>query len=324
MYHCFQNSSLELSVHTASYEIIDEDELQISTGDLYGITEFAISVEFFLQFIRLISIPVTSFVANNTDYVCFVGVPCSITIYSFLDDFSFVNTFIGLNSPNSLHISNYQVSPSFAEVTFTSFISRVPTELRICINSACYSIFNLPFIVSPSYIYPKNIQWFDRPVTHSLSIEIEGIDFYDVSIIQSTFSFSNSAFQLITVDESTVYFDVEFTRTGNFTLQSLSFGHLSDHLSVEIANFVLFPPKLYFNSVVECYLLESINDLFISYGSNTFPLHQGVNILNIESASSWITLSSLSESVNICSISSFPNENIPSVIEINLFQTIQI
>ncbi|KAL0229352.1 hypothetical protein GEMRC1_013970 [Eukaryota sp. GEM-RC1] len=324
MYQCFHNSSLDLSVSSASYEIIDENEIEILTGDLYGITEFVISVQFFPQFIRLISIPVTSFVANNAEYVCFVGIPCYISVYSFLEDFSFTNTFINSNIPNSLQISNYQSSPSFAEITFTSSVSGVPNEIRICSDSACYPIFNLPFVVSPSYMFPQNIQWFGKPLTHNLAVEIEGISLYDYSIIQNSFNFVNFSSELISIVKSTIHFEVLFSTTGNINLQILSFGRLSNLFSLKVSNFVLIPPKVIYNSIIECYLFEHISDLFITHGNSIFDLSPGPNILNISNTSSSISLSQFSESINISSVSSFFDDVLPSIIEINLLQSILI
>ncbi|KAL0229323.1 hypothetical protein GEMRC1_013941 [Eukaryota sp. GEM-RC1] len=324
MYQCFHNSSLDLSVRGASYEIIDENEIEVLTDDLYGITEFVISVQFFPQFIRLVSIPVTSFVANNTDHVCFVGIPCYISVYSYFEDFSFTNTFINSNIPNSLQISNYQSSPSFAEITFTSSISGIPNEIRICSDSVCYPIFNLPFVVSPSYMFPQNIQWFGNPLKHNVAVEIEGISLYEYSIIQNSFSFVNFSTELISVVKSTIHFEVLFSTTGIVNLQSVSFGRLSNLFSLKVSNFVIFPPKVIYNSIIECYLFEHISDLFITHGNSIFDLRPGPNILNISNTSSSISLSQFSESINISSVSSSFDDVLPSIIEIKLLQSILI
>ncbi|KAL0251853.1 hypothetical protein GEMRC1_001065 [Eukaryota sp. GEM-RC1] len=323
MYQCFHNSSLEMSVGGASYKTLNNNEIEVFTGDLYGFNEFVISVQLFPQLIRIISIPVTALVANNTDNVCFVGIPCSITVYSYLEDFSFSDTFVNSNIPNSLQISNYQASSSLITITFTSSISGVPNELSICSESVCFPIFNIPFVVSPSHMFPQFVQWFGKPLTLIVTVEIEGISLYDYSIIQNSFSFSNSSSQLINVTNSKIHFEVQIFTSGTTSLQSVSFGHLSNQSTLTVSNFVIFPPKVFYNSVIECYLLEPISDLFITHGKIRFHLTPGANIFTISEASPSIFLSKSMESINISSVSYY-NVNISSIIEINTVHTIVI
>ncbi|KAL0232537.1 hypothetical protein GEMRC1_011284 [Eukaryota sp. GEM-RC1] len=243
MFNCFDTSFVQFSVNSATFEVSSMDTMEVTTGYLFGAKEFTIFVEYFVDFNFLISIPVTSFVARNTPYVCFVGVACEIEVYSYLESFSFIETFIEPNVPDSIFFLYFGSTESSAVVTFISFVSGVPHNLQICAHFGCFPIFNIPFIVEASYVSPKFIQSFNESITTEILVEVEGISFYNFSVIQNSFYFENCHSRLSLFSYSSLFLDVEFSSDGNFSLMGLSFANSFPlNLFVEVLNYLTFPP----------------------------------------------------------------------------------
>ncbi|KAL0229341.1 hypothetical protein GEMRC1_013959 [Eukaryota sp. GEM-RC1] len=308
MFNCFSNSSIEFSIDYSTFQILSDDDMNVITGDLYGLTEFVIAIEFFNEFNFFISIPVTSFIARNTPFVCFVGIACEIEVYSYMETFSFLQTFIEPNVPDSIYILYFQFN--------------FPQNLKICSSFGCFSIFNFPFVVEPSYITPTHVQWLNQPTTSKILVEIAGISFYSFSVIQNSFYFDSCQSWLSEVTESTLIFDVELSSTGNCSLMGVSFlDILPLSLSVEVQNFLIFPPEVSSNSRVEFILAEDINDLFITFGTQKIAVRNGANYLNLKDSSTYITLHKFSQSTNISVVNSEFFSRIPEVIELNYSQS---
>ncbi|KAL0245092.1 hypothetical protein GEMRC1_009172 [Eukaryota sp. GEM-RC1] len=322
MFNCFPNSYIEFAVSTASFNISSDSEMTVRSGELYGSTEFVILIEFFKDFNFLISIPVTSFIARNTSYVCFVGLACEIDVYSYLETFSFLETYIEPNVPDSIYFLYFGSTESSAVVTFISYVPGVPQDLKICANFGCFSIFNLPFVVQPAYLSPKHVQWLNEPLATEVLVEVEGISSYCFYDIQNSFYFDNCESFLSDVTESSLIFNVEFYSTGICTLMGVSFLDVFPiSLSVEAKNFVIFPPEVNLNSRIEFILTEDIHDLFISYGNQNVPVNLGTNIVNLMDSSSFITLYRFSQSTNISSVAELLHSEIPTVVEVNYHQS---
>ncbi|KAL0244224.1 hypothetical protein GEMRC1_008309 [Eukaryota sp. GEM-RC1] len=319
MFNCFHNSYIEFAVSTATFNISSDSEMTVITGELYGSTEFVIFIE---DFNFLISVPVTSCIARKTEFVCFVGFACEIDVYSYLESFSFLETFIEPNVPDSIYFLYFGSTESFASVTFISYVPGIPQDLKICSKLGCFAIYNLPFVVEPSYLSPKHVQWLNEPITTEVLVEVEGISFYSFSVIQNSFHFDNCSSILSGFSESSLIFDVEFSSMGNCTLIGTSFlDILPLSLSVEAKNFLIFPPEVSYNSRIEFTLVEDIKHLFITVGSQAVPVNNGANILNLQDASTFISLHRFSQSMNISVVTSMLYSEIPEVIELNNFQS---
>ncbi|KAL0232674.1 hypothetical protein GEMRC1_011421 [Eukaryota sp. GEM-RC1] len=50
LFNCFDTASIEFSVSSATFEISTTDTMEVTTGELFGITEFVIVVEYFVDF----------------------------------------------------------------------------------------------------------------------------------------------------------------------------------------------------------------------------------------------------------------------------------
>ncbi|KAL0244990.1 hypothetical protein GEMRC1_009070 [Eukaryota sp. GEM-RC1] len=109
---------------------------------------------------------------------------------------------------------------------------------------------------------------------------------------------------------------------GNCTLIGTSFlDILPLSLSVEAKNFLIFPPEVSYNSRIEFTLVEDIKHLFITVGSQAVPVNNGANILNLQDASTFISLHRFSQSMNISVVTSMFYSEIPEVIELNNSQS---
>ncbi|KAL0244289.1 hypothetical protein GEMRC1_008374 [Eukaryota sp. GEM-RC1] len=249
IFNCFSNSNLQFSVVNVSFVTSNYNEIVVTTGEFYGLTELVILVEYLHDLKILMSIPVTSFVANNTAFVCFVGIPCEIEVYSYLPDFTFVDTFLPPVDPKIIHILNFQYTVYSAAISIVSFVSGVPNDLQICGRFGCFSIFNLPFVIKPSAITPKYFQWLNEFITTEVVVEVEGISFYSYSVIQNSFYFGNCQSLLLDLHDSFLVFEIEITGLGTCTLIGSSFlDTVFFGLSIEIRNFLIFPPKVSFYS----------------------------------------------------------------------------
>ncbi|KAL0244241.1 hypothetical protein GEMRC1_008326 [Eukaryota sp. GEM-RC1] len=268
---------------------------------------------------------VTSFVARNTHFVCFVGIACEIEVYSYLETFSFIETFIEPNVPDSIYFLYFGSTVSSAFVTFISYLPGIPQNLKICASFGCFSIFNLPFVVKPSYITPKYFQWLNESITTEIVVEVEGISSYNFSVIQNSFHFDTCQSKLSYLGVSSLIFDVELSTVGNCTLIGSSFSN-DFHLkfSVEVTNYLIFPPTVSFNSIIQFYLSEDISDLFITHGSQRISVNHGATILNLRDSSTFITLHRFSQSMNVSFVTSLFDSEIPEVIEVNYPQSIWI
>ncbi|KAL0245023.1 hypothetical protein GEMRC1_009103 [Eukaryota sp. GEM-RC1] len=224
IFNCSHYSAMEFSLDSASdFKITNNNEISITTGELYGLTEFSIIVQLFSDLYLFIYIPISSFVANNTAFVCFVGIPCEIEVYSYLPDFTFVDTFLPPVDPKIIHILNFQSTIYSAAISIVPFVSGVPNDLQICGSFGCFSIFNLPFVVKPSAITPKYFQWLNESITTEIVVEVEGISFYNYSVIQNSFHFDNCQSLLLDFDESFLVFENQIIELGNCTLIGSSF-----------------------------------------------------------------------------------------------------
>ncbi|KAL0244137.1 hypothetical protein GEMRC1_008222 [Eukaryota sp. GEM-RC1] len=95
-------------------------------------------------------------------------------------------------------------------------------------------------------------------------------------------------------------------------------------MSIEIKNFIIFPPEVRFNSQIQFVLSEDISHLFITHGSQTISVRNGANILNLKDSDTFITLHRYSQSMNVSFVTSFIYSLIPDVIEVNHPQSIFI
>ncbi|KAL0246917.1 hypothetical protein GEMRC1_008123 [Eukaryota sp. GEM-RC1] len=325
MLNCFYNSSIEFSVGASTVEVQSAHDMTIETGDLDGVTQFVIYVEFFRELNFLISIPVTSFVASNTDFVCFTGSSCVIEVYSYLQDFTYVATFIKSVDPEIIHILNFQPTVNSVVIAFISFNPGIPTDLEICGHFGCFPIFNLPFIIEPSFISPESIQLFNLPVATEILVEANGIAFYHFDVILNSFYFENCQSSLLSYNDSFLNFNVLISEVGNCVLLGSSFLNTCHfNLSFETNNYLIFPPVVFFNSRIEFILTEVISDLFITHGNQTVPVKPGVNILNLTDLSLFVTLHRISQSMTVSYVTSVFTNDIPDVLQTNFVQSFLI
>ncbi|KAL0245008.1 hypothetical protein GEMRC1_009088 [Eukaryota sp. GEM-RC1] len=206
-----------MSGSAAQIYSVTTDQLLISTGDLAGLNRFITHIEFTTGISIILSLPITSLEAYNTSLVCFVNQPCEIDIYSRYGEVSLHDFQVTPSLPNSIQILNFQTTPTLAHIEFVSTLSGFPEDLEICNEAGCYPIFNLPFIVLPNSISPRFIQWFESSFVHGISLEVEGIHFYEYSAIQSSFICGELTSELSIVDEDLVVFEVDVISIGLFT-----------------------------------------------------------------------------------------------------------
>ncbi|KAL0244736.1 hypothetical protein GEMRC1_008818 [Eukaryota sp. GEM-RC1] len=189
MFECFANSSIQISGHSSQLEAVTRDELLIFTGNLVGLEQFITQIEFTTDISILLSVPITTLEAFNTSFVCFVNHHCEIEVYSLHGDVSMDIFQITSKIPNFIEILDFQPSHSLAYIKFISNLPGYPGDLELCNESGCYPIFNLPFVVSPTSIFPQFIQWFGSSVFQEISLNIEGIQFYEFTTVERSFAF---------------------------------------------------------------------------------------------------------------------------------------
>ncbi|KAL0245966.1 hypothetical protein GEMRC1_007182 [Eukaryota sp. GEM-RC1] len=189
MFDCFANTTIQMSGSAGFVQDSTTNDILISTGELVGLKHFITYIEFTSQIILYISIPITSLQAYNTSLVCFVNHPCEIEVYSIYNEVALTDFQVSSSIPNSLQILNFETSPSSAYIMFISTLSGVVDDLELCTEAGCYPISNLPFIVLPISISPQFIQWFGSSFGHEISLEAEGIHFYQHSAIETSIMF---------------------------------------------------------------------------------------------------------------------------------------
>ncbi|KAL0244763.1 hypothetical protein GEMRC1_008845 [Eukaryota sp. GEM-RC1] len=125
--------------------------------------------------------------------------------------------------------------------------------------------------------------------------------------------------------EAYLTFAVELSKVGNCTLIGSSFSNIFHlKLSVEVTNFLIFPPNVIFNSVIQFYLSQDISNLFVTHGGQAISVNHGVNILNLIDSSTFITLHRFSQSMNVSFVTSLFDSKIVEVIEVNYPQSVLI
>ncbi|KAL0228906.1 hypothetical protein GEMRC1_013526 [Eukaryota sp. GEM-RC1] len=130
---------------------------------------------------------------------------------------------------------------------------------------------------------------------------------------------------LASVSESSLTFVVELIQVGNCHLIGSSFSNIFNlNLSLEVGNFLIIPPKVNFNSRIQFILTENISDLFVTHGNQTISVNNGVNILNLNDSSTFITLHKQSQSMNVSFVSSLFDSEILEVIEVLVLQSFVI
>ncbi|KAL0242461.1 hypothetical protein GEMRC1_005024 [Eukaryota sp. GEM-RC1] len=250
MFDCFGNSTIQMSGYASQLEQVTTDELTISTGTIAGLSQFITEVQFTSGISLILSIPITSLEAHNTSSVCFVDQRCGIYVYSLNGEVSMDDFQITPSLPNSIQIYNFQASPSLAHIEFISILAGYPDDLELCSDAGCYPIFNLPFIVLPNSISPRFIQWFESSFVHEISLEVEGIHFYEYSAIESSFIFGELTSQFCEVHDNIVIFEILIISNGSFASLGIDTQASTFYLNLEfeVGNYLMIPPIVQFDS----------------------------------------------------------------------------
>ncbi|KAL0244386.1 hypothetical protein GEMRC1_008470 [Eukaryota sp. GEM-RC1] len=325
MFECFANSSIQMSGHSSQLQAIRRDELLIFTGNLVGLKQFITQIEFTTDISILLAIPITTLEAYNTSFVCFINHLCEIEVYSLYGEVSMYEYQITQNIPNFMEILDFQPSHSLAYIKFISNLPGCPDDLELCNESGCYPIFNLPFVVSPSSISPQFIQWFGSSVFQEISLNIEGIQFYEFTTVERSFGYEHSFFHLSRIHYDVAVFDVNVTSTGLIATLGQSFSSIFNlNLPLEIGNFVLIPPLVQFNSRIEFILLRQISNIFISHGGQSMLVNLGSNVIELYDDQPYLSLHQSLKSINVSVITDLMDSQLPSYYEVSALHSFTI
>ncbi|KAL0244747.1 hypothetical protein GEMRC1_008829 [Eukaryota sp. GEM-RC1] len=326
MFECFDNSTIQMSGYASQLEQVTIDELTISTGEIAGLSQFITEIKFIPGISLVLYVPITSLEAYNTSLVCFVNHHCEIYVYSLNGEVSMDDFQITTSLPNSIQVFNFQAFSYVAHIEFISTVPGVVDDLELCSEAGCYPIFNLPYIVLPNSISPRLIQWFESSFVHEISLEVEGIHFYECSSIESSFIFGELMSQLIEVQDNIVIFEVLVVSDGSFASLGIdSFGSTFNlNLVFEVNNYLLIPPFVQINSRVEFILLEQISFMFISHGTQKMLLRTGSNVFELFNDDPFITLHQSTQSMNVSLITDLVADQLPFYYEIDLYQSFTV
>ncbi|KAL0244883.1 hypothetical protein GEMRC1_008965 [Eukaryota sp. GEM-RC1] len=326
MFQCFTNSTIQMSGYASQIDTIIVDEILISTGEIAGLSQFVTEIDFTTDISLLLYVPISSLQAHNTSLVCFVNQHCEIFVYSLNGEVSMDEFQITASIPNSIEILNFQATPSLAHVEFIYTLPGYPDDLELCNEVGCYPIFNLPFIVLPNSISPRFIQWFESSFVHEISLEVEGIHFYDYSAIESSFIFGELTSQLVAVQDNFLFFELQVVSNGSFTSLGIdacdSIFNLNLQLNVD--NYVYIPPLIQINSRIEFLVLEPISNLYISHGSQTVLTRMGSNVFDLYDDDPFITLHQSTRSMIVSLITDLAEDQLPLYYEIDLHHAFTI
>ncbi|KAL0245064.1 hypothetical protein GEMRC1_009144 [Eukaryota sp. GEM-RC1] len=319
MFECFDNSTIQMSGYASQLEQVTTDELIISTGEIAGLSQFITEIKFIPGISLVLSIPITTLEAHNTSLACFVNQHCEIFAYSLNGEVSMDEFQITASLPNSIQIFNFQTTPDIAHIEFISTLPGYPDDLELCSEVGCYPIFNLPFIVLPNSISPRFIQWFESSFVHEISLEVEGIHFYQYSAIESSFIFGELTSQLVQVQDNIVIFDVLVISNGSFASEGIDTRDSTFNLDlVFIAdNYLSVPPILHFDSRIEFLLLQPISNVFVSHGRQSMKLATGSNVFQLYGDDPLFMLHQSTQSMTVSWITDLIDDQLPIYFELN-------
>ncbi|KAL0245050.1 hypothetical protein GEMRC1_009130 [Eukaryota sp. GEM-RC1] len=325
MFNCFSNSTIQMSGSSAVVQDLTTNEMIIYTGELVGLNRFITRIEFTTGISIILSLPITSLEAYNTSLVCFVNQPCEINVYSLYGEVSLNDFQVTLDIPNFIEIVNFQTTPHLAHIEFMSSVPGYPDDLELCSEVGCYPIFNLPFIVSPNSISPRFIQWFESSFVHEISLEVEGIHFYEYSAIQSSFIFGELASELSIVEEDLVTFEVDVISIGFFIAFGRSFASAFDlKLAFEVDNYLVLPPLIQNDSRIEFLLLEEISNIYLSHGRQNMLLKRGSNVFELYDDDPFITLHQSPQSLTVALMTDLIDDQFPFFYEVAIHQSFTV
>ncbi|KAL0240941.1 hypothetical protein GEMRC1_006177 [Eukaryota sp. GEM-RC1] len=266
MVNCFDNTEVYLSGSNSSISAIGTDHVWIDTGPLLGDSYFSVSIQFTPQLITAQNIPVSSLEATDPSFVCFVNIPCHIEIYSRYNLISMDS--LAVTTVTSFTIVEYSANSTLGVLIIVSNTAGSIQDLTLCDTIGCYVVFHLPIICQIDNIQPRVFQWFGSPITEFVSITVEGIEHYNTSIVQDCLMFNHIDFTFNHTFNSVIVLNLHLHSPVVDDLYGRSFeSEFNTHLDVRVDNFVVIPPVIEVNSILNVQLLSHIENLYLNHGS---------------------------------------------------------
>ncbi|KAL0244762.1 hypothetical protein GEMRC1_008844 [Eukaryota sp. GEM-RC1] len=308
---CFDGAHITVSGTQANFTILNEDEIEITTGPLFNKFQFSAVIHLPPVLLQVLSVHVTSFKVINTSSICFINFPCEIFVSSEEVDIDLTTYQLSSSLP-FIQIVDHSSSFSTYRISYMSSLAGNFDHPQLCNSNGCSAIRNLPFIAEAVSVSPRFIQWFGHPVVSTVTLEIMGIHTYSTSSLEHSFTFQNVSSDLVAIGQDYITFSVFFKTVGNYSAFGLiSSGLIDLHLNCTLGNFVIIPPFVGPFSTIEMILLQDVSNLLLVHGAQSFVLEKGINQFELFQEFPVITLKHKEEVMNVTFIKIFAANQIP-------------
>ncbi|KAL0245988.1 hypothetical protein GEMRC1_007204 [Eukaryota sp. GEM-RC1] len=323
MFDCFDHVDIFVSESPANFTILNETVVVIKTGPVFGFFDFSANIQFPPMLLHSLSVPVTSLEVFKVSYVCFVNSPCEVFVSYEADEGDLSSFQLSSNIPSYIEILDYTSSLTTFRLYFISSKVGYLDQPELCNRHGCFAISKLPFIVEPMSISPKYIQWFDQPVTSTISLQITNIHTYSYSRLVNSFCFPNTTSVVDDIGQDFITFSVFFPNVGNYSVFGITTSGLLDlDFTCFVDNFVQIPPFIPQFSRVEVILLKNVQNLLLIHGSQFIPLQEGINEVQILHLYPLVTLKNEDHVMNVSFVEDFVENQIPLYFQSNLVHSL--